>query len=73
VSPISNNYNDEIYLNKRGRDSAMRNPKNSAGGNMKPKDLDKELDLGFLPKDLLYNDKTYDDSSKNLLAAIEIL
>ena len=29
--------------------------------------------MSFLPKDLLYNDKTYEDSSKNLLAAIDIL
>lgn len=32
------------------------------------------LDLGFLPKDILYNDKTtYGESTINLLAAIEIL
>jgi len=38
------------------------------------KHVDKELDLGFLPQDLLYNDKsTYGESSVNLIAAIEIL
>jgi len=38
------------------------------------KEIDKELDLGFLPQDLLYTDKTtYGESSVNLLAAIEIL
>jgi len=38
------------------------------------KEVDKELDLGFLPQDLLYTDKTtYGESSINLLAAIEIL
>jgi hypothetical protein len=31
------------------------------------------LDLEFLPKDLLYNDSTYEQSQKSLLAAIEIL
>jgi len=38
------------------------------------KEIDKELDLGFLPQELLYTDKTtYGESSVNLLAAIEIL
>jgi len=37
------------------------------------KNIDRELDLGFLPKELLYNDKSYNDSKNNLLAAIEIL
>jgi hypothetical protein len=31
------------------------------------------LDLQFLPKDLLYNQKNYTESNKNLLAAIDIL
>lgn len=31
------------------------------------------LDLSFLPKDLLYNDKTFEDSNKNILSAIEML
>jgi hypothetical protein len=31
------------------------------------------LDLGFLPKELLYSDNNYQSSNKNLLAAIEIL
>ena len=29
--------------------------------------------MSFLPKDLLYNDSSYHDSNKHLLAAIEIL
>jgi len=29
--------------------------------------------LDFLPKDLLYNDLTYDDSSKKMLESMEIL
>jgi hypothetical protein len=35
--------------------------------------LNYRLDLDFLPKDLLYNNKGYGDSQKNLLDAIEIL
>jgi hypothetical protein len=31
------------------------------------------LDLEFLPKDLLYNNKNYSDSHKNLMDAIDIL
>lgn len=31
------------------------------------------MDLDFLPKDLLYNDSTYKESNRQLLAAIEIL
>jgi len=37
------------------------------------KNVDKELDLGFLPKELLYNEQSYGESKNNLLAAIEIL
>jgi len=37
------------------------------------KNTDRELDLGFLPKEFLYNDKSYKNSKTNLLAAIEIL
>jgi hypothetical protein len=29
--------------------------------------------MSFLPKDLLYNEATYQDSNKNLLYAIEVL
>ena len=29
--------------------------------------------MSFLPRDLLYNDKTYEQSATNLLSAIEIL
>lgn len=29
--------------------------------------------MSFLPKDLLYNDNSYQDSNKNLLYAIEVL
>lgn len=31
------------------------------------------MNLEFLPKDLLYNDITYDDSSKKMLESMEIL
>jgi len=31
------------------------------------------LDLDFLPKELLYNDKTYEKSKSDLLHAIDIL
>jgi hypothetical protein len=31
------------------------------------------LDLSFLPKELLYNERSYCESKNNLLAAIEIL
>jgi len=38
------------------------------------KNVDNEIDLGFMPQDMLYADKaTYGESSINLLAAIEIL
>ena len=29
--------------------------------------------MSFVPKDLLYNEKTYEQSTQNLLSAIEIL
>jgi len=29
--------------------------------------------MSFLPRDLLYNDKTYEQSANNILSAIEIL
>jgi len=37
------------------------------------KNVDKELDLSFLPKELVYNEKSYGESKNNILAAIEIL
>jgi len=37
------------------------------------KNVDKELDLGFIPMELIYNEKSYGESKNNLLAAIEIL
>jgi len=37
------------------------------------KNVDKELDLSFLPKELIYSEKSYGESKNNLLAAIEIL
>ena len=29
--------------------------------------------MGFLPRDVLYNDVTFDDSKKNILSALDIL
>lgn len=37
------------------------------------KDVNKELDLGFLPKELLYNDLSYEKSKNEILHAIDIL
>jgi len=42
--------------------------------NDRTKNIDNEMDIGFMPQDMLYADKaTYGESSINLLAAIEIL
>ena len=64
-------------------DKKNRRHNNNLDSNLdRPKQMDKEylefliyrLDLGFLPKELLYNDKTtYGESTINLIAAIEIL
>jgi hypothetical protein len=37
------------------------------------KDMNKELDMGFLPKELLYNDVSYEKSKNEILYAIDIL
>jgi len=61
---------------KQTRDSHKNNNSKYSSVSTKPsviKDLNKEIDLDFLPKDVLYNEKTFDESNKNILAAIEIL
>jgi len=66
--------NKDLYnSNKEYKKSKTRIVDKSKFNSNKPKNVDRELDLGFLPKELLYNDKTYADSKYNLLAAIDIL
>jgi len=74
----SSNYNDQLMgeQKKQTRDSHKNNNSKYSSVSTKPsviKDLNKEIDLDFLPKDVLYNEKTFDESNKNILAAIEIL
>jgi len=61
-------------LDKHGSEKKIRiNHGFDYGDINRQKNVDKELDLGFIPKEYLYNDKTYGESKNNLLAAIEIL
>jgi len=73
----SSNYNDQLMgeQKKQTRDSHKNNNSKYSSVSTKPsviKDLNKEIDLDFLPKDVLYNEKTF-AFIKNILAAIEIL
>jgi len=79
LSTILERKEKEASKKKKGKtnlfEKTTRRHNNNLEANIdRTKEIDKELDLGFLPQDLLYNDKTtYGESSVNLLAAIEIL